>query len=327
MPRSKLSSVLIAAVVLGLLVTGCGPAAQQSSTKQTANVAYAGSLQLVNDNYVSPAFTKVTGLAYTGRGGGSFGVANLISSGEIQPNVFESVGNAPIAGLEPKFTSWSVGFAATPLVLAYSPQSPFASRLKAIADGQKPMTDLFSLMAQPGFHLGRTNPETDPQGQAFIIMLKLAAQKYNLPAGTVDKIIGSVDNPNQIFAETALISRLEAGQLDASSAFLPQAVQRKLAYITLPDEINQGNPALAASYATQSVTLKNGKSVKGTPLVLYITTLGGTPDPQAGVSFVKYLLSPAGLKLYHDQGYVLLPKAVINGDNNAIPPDIKSELQ
>ena len=220
-----------------------------------------------------------------------------------------------------------MGFAATPLVLAYSPQSPFASRLKAVADGQKPLKDLFTLMAQPGFHLGRTNPETDPQGQAFIIMLKLAARKYNLPAGTVDKIIGADDNPRQIFAETALVSRLEAGQLDASSAFLPQAVQRKLAYITLPDDINQGNPDLAAEYATQSVTLQDGKTVKGTPLVLYITTIGNTPDPQAGVSFVKYLLSPAGLKIYHDMGYVLLPKAVITGDSNAIPQEIKSELQ
>lgn len=326
MTRSKFFSILAVAAVLGAVLTGCGPAAQQS-TQQTASVAYAGSVQLVNDQYVSPAFTKATGIAYTGRGGGSFGIANLISSGEITPNVFESVGNAPIVGLEPKFTTWSVGFASTPLVVAYSPQSPFAPQLNAIADGQKPLEDLFTLMTQPGFHLGRTNPETDPQGQAFIIMLKLAAKKYNLPAGTVDKIIGSVDNPKQIFAETALDSRLEAGQLDACSAFLPQAVQLKMAYITLPDDINQGNPDLSATYASESVVLKSGKTVKGTPLVLYVTTINGTPDQTAGVAFVKYLLSPPGLAIYQDKGYVLLNKSVRTGDVNAIPTDISSELK
>ncbi|MDA8335789.1 MAG: extracellular solute-binding protein [Peptococcaceae bacterium] len=323
MAGSKLFPILIAAVAVGAVVTGCGPA---PAARQTADVAYAGSLQLVNSKYIHPAFTKATGSNYRGRGGGSLGLANQIKAGEIHPNVFESVGNAPIEGLEPRYTTWSVGFAATPLVLAYSPQSPYASRLKAIADGQKPLVDLFALMEQPGFHLGRTNPETDPQGQAFIIMLKLAAEKYRLPAGTVDKIIGTVNNPKQIFAETALESRLEAGQLDACSAFLSQAVQRKLAYIKLPDDINQGNPELAASYASQSVTLKNGKVVKGSPLVLYVTTIGGTPDQRAGVSFVKYLLSPAGLKTYQDQGYTLLPKKEVKGDVNAIPADIKSEL-
>lgn len=331
---SLLISTSLIIIILVISLSGCSGQNQTGSNvpatyskKETANVAYAGSLQLVNDSYIGPAFTQATDIQYIGRGGGSFGIANLISSGEIQPNVFESVGNAPISGLEPEFTDWSVGFAATPLVLAYFPQSPFASQLQAVADGQKPLQDLFTIMSEPGFHLGRTNPETDPQGQAFIIMLELAARKYNLPPDTVDKIIGSEDNPQQIYAETALISRLEAGQLDASSAYLPEAVQRKLHYITLPDEINQGNPGLGSTYAAESITLKNGKTIKGTPMVVYITTISDTSDIQAGISFVKYLLSPAGLNIYKKEGYLVLPEPVIESENNAIPPDIKSELR
>jgi len=88
-----------------------------------------------------------------------------------------------------------------------------------------------------------------------------------------------------------------------------------------------GNPALASTYASQSVTLKNGQIIKGTPLVLYVTTIGGTPDQGAGVSFVKYLISPAGLRTYQKMGYVLLSKPVLKGDVNAIPTAIKSELR
>ena len=332
--RKSASLVVSIAAIAGLIITimGSGSARAGTGAGQTAYVAYAGSLSLVNDRYLGPAFKKGTGFDYQSRAGGSFGVANLIKAGEIQPNVFESVGLAPIAkNLEPRFTTWSVGFASQPLVVAYSPQSPFASRLNAIAAGQKPLASLFTLMTRKDFHLGRTNPQTDPQGQAFIIMLKLAAKKYGLPPGTVEKIIGSINNPEQIFAETALVSRLEAGQLDASSAFLPQAIQRHLKYIKLPDGINMGSPAMARVYSAQSVTvaMKGGgsKTFKGTPLVLYVTTITGTPDQKAGVSFVRYLLSPAGKKIYKQHGYYLLSKPVVAGDSNAVPQEIKAELR
>lgn len=320
-------------VIAGLMdsVLDIGSAMAGTGAGQIAYVAYAGSLTLVNDRYLAPAFKRDTGFNYQSHAGGAFGVANLIKAGEIQPNVFISVGLAPIATLEPKFTSWSAGFASQPLVVAYSPRSPFASQLNAIAAGQKPLAALFTLMARKGFHLGRTNPQTDPQGQAFIIMLKLAAKKYGLPHGTVEKIIGQINNPAQIFAETALVSRLEAGQLDACSAFLPQAIQRNLKYIKLPDAINLGNPAMAHAYDTQSVTvaMKNGgsKTFKGTALVLYMTTISGTPHQKAGVSFVKYLLSPAGKKIYQQHGYQLLSKPVVAGDSNAVPQEIKAELR
>ncbi len=322
--------VVAIAAIVGLMVGVLGSGSAIAGTEQIANVAYAGALTIVNDRYLGPAFQKATGFGYQSHAGGAFGVANLIKAREIQPNVFESVGQAPITGLEPKFTTWSVGFATNPLVVAYSPQSPFAPQLEAIADGQRPLSDLFFLMTRKGFHLGRTDPRTDPQGQAFIIMLKLAAKKYNLPAGTVDKIIGPVNNPKQIFAETALDSRLEAGQLDACSAFLPQAVQRNLKYIKLPDEINLGNPAMNSSYAAQSVTvhMKNGETttIKGANLVLYVTTIGDTPNQKAGVAFVKYLLSPAGKAIYLQSGYKWLRKPVVAGDRNAIPKEIKAEL-
>ncbi len=328
--RNSLPLVVAIAAIVGLIVGVSGSGRALAGSEQIANVAYAGALTIVNDRYLGPAFQKATGFGYQSHAGGAFGVANLIKAGEIQPNVFESVGQAPIAGLEPKFTTWSVGFATNPLVVAYSPQSPFAPQLEAIAAGHRPLSDLFFLMTRKGFHLGRTDPRTDPQGQAFIIMLKLAAKKYNLPAGTVDKIIGSVNNPKQIFAETALDSRLEAGQLDACSAFLPQAVQRHLKYIKLPDEINLGNPAMTSSYAAQSVTIpmKNGETttIKGANLVLYVTTIGDAPNQKAGVAFVKYLLSPAGKAIYLQNGYEWLGKPVVAGDRNAIPKEIKAEL-
>lgn len=326
-----------------LLLTGCGSPAPLSSPGSAAHnaatgrkaaaggksgvadVAYAGSLQLVNDQFVGPAFSRATGIAYRGRGGGSFGVAHLIASGEIQPNVFESIGTGPMAALGSRFADWAVGFAGSPLVVAYSPESPFAPQLRAIAEGRRPLRDLFLLMENPRFHLGRTNPQTDPQGQAFVFMVRLAQKRLGLPPGAANRILGGVENPRQIFSEEGILSRLQAGQLDASSAFLPEAVQRRLPYIALPPSINLGDPGFASLYATQSLRLDSGRTVRGAPLEVYVAALKGNPDPGAGIAFAKFLLSKTGEGIYRREGY-LLTRPVLWGRRSAIPGQILSAL-
>jgi molybdate/tungstate transport system substrate-binding protein len=290
-------------------------------------VAYAGSLANLNEKVIGPAFTKAKGYAYQGRGAGSTALAQEIKSGEISPNVFESVGGKPIESLEPKFTSWYVQFASSPIVVAYNPASKYASQFAAIASGAKPLADLFTLMATPGFKLGRTDPNLDPQGVAFIEMLMLAQKQYKLPSSIVTTIIQgqpSSANSATIFDETALEPRLQAGQLDASSAYLSQAIQLHLHYITLPSSLNLGDPALAAQYKTVSFKLANGELQTGKPLSLCITTIG-TKDQAAADAFVAYVLSQPGLARHKQGGYTLLtPKAF--GNTSAVPATIKSEL-
>jgi hypothetical protein len=61
----------------------------------------------------------------------------------------------------------------------------------------------------------------------------------------------------------------------------------------------------------------------GSPQVIDITTIG-TPTP-AGIAFVKYTLSPAGLAQYKAGGFTVLTPTVF-GDSSAVPAAIKSEL-
>ncbi len=327
----RLIALACTAILAGTVV-GCGSipsgstfgGAAPSGHAGTANVAYAGSLQLLNNKTIGPTFARATGFSYEGRGGGSFGLSNEIVAGEIAPNVFESVGAGPIQPLMPKLTRWYVQFASSPIVVAYNPKTPYASELAAIAKGQKPLAALFSLMEQPGFLLGRTNPQTDPQGQAFYEMVELAQSQFHLPAETVTKVLGSPDNPSQVFAETTLESRLQAGQLYAASAFLSQAIQLHLPYITLPAEMNFGDPALASEYAAASLDLGSGHVVHGVPLVLDITTVGGQ-DAQAADSFVAYTLSPAGRRAMQAAGYTLLQPTVF-GSRSAVPKGVLGDL-
>jgi molybdate/tungstate transport system substrate-binding protein len=312
------------------MLAGCGSSAGGNGGGSGAgpvSVAYAASLTNLNEKVIGPAFTKATGHAYTGRAGPSKGLSKEIAAGLIIPDVFESIGGKPIEALEPKFTRWYIQFAASPLVVAYNPKNKYASQFKAIATGHKPIADLFKLMERPGFKLGRSDPNLDPQGEAFILMLMLAQAQYHLPANTVTKIIGGAPasaNSPTIFDEAGLEPRLQAGQLDAASAYLPQAIQLHLPYIALPASINLGDPALKAHYATVSFKLANGQAAIGKPLVVEITTIG-TKNAAAADAFVRYVLSPAGLALHKKGGYILLTPAA-HGDMAAIPAAIRHEL-
>jgi molybdate/tungstate transport system substrate-binding protein len=306
-------------------------AASPSSSAQvsgTANVAYASSLEFLNENVVKPAFTAATGAGYSGTGNASGTLESDIASGEISPNVFESVGSDNITPLEPKFTSWYIPYAGTSMVIAYNPKSKYASEFKAYADGSKPLSSLFSTLLQtPGLKLGRTDPNTDPQGRDFIYMLELAQKYYNLPADTVSKILGTADfgssSSSEIYAESSLDSTLESGQLDASSAFITQAIELHLDYIPLPPQINLASAALASTYATATVKLTNGMTKSGSPQVIDITAIG-TPTP-AATAFIAYTLSPAGLAQYKAGGFTLITPTVV-GDKSAVPASIASEL-
>jgi len=337
----RLHTGLIALACLGLTAAGCsssgsggsGNAGGGNATPSgTANVAYAASLTYLNEKVFGPAFASATGDKYQGTAGPSDGLSAEIAAKTIFPNVFISVGGKSIESLGSKFTKWYVQYASTSIVVAYNPNSKYAPQFNAIASGKKPISDLYRLMEQPGFQLGRTDPNTDPQGRAFIYMLELAQMKYHLPKDTVTKILGgplASAKSTQIFEEAALDSRLQAGQVDAASAYLSQAKQLHLHYITLPPDINLGDASFADNYAKASITItdSSGKDTKtGSPLTLDITTISGAKDAAAGNAFVAYVLSPAGRSLYAKQGgYTLLPPT-LTGPASAVPASIRKEL-
>lgn len=334
--RGARIGALIAFASLGLAAAGCGSSSPSTSgsgssrPSGTVNVAYAASLQFLNEKVVGPAFTKAEGFKYSGTGAASGTLESEIASGEIHPNVFESVGGDNVTPLFPKFTKWYVQYAGTSMVVAYNPNSKYASEFNAIKSGSKPLKDLFTLMEQPGFKLGRTDPNIDPQGRDFVEMLELAQSQYHLPKNTVTKILGgpagSSTSP-EIYAESSLDSTLQSGQLDAASAFITQATELHLDYIPLPPAINLGDFALADQYAKATVTItppgKSPTTKSGGPQVIDITIIG-KPTP-AAIAFVKYTLSQAGQAQYKAGGFTLLTPAV-TGPTSSIPAAVRSEL-
>jgi len=330
------AAVLLVAV-MAVVLAGCGSGPPASPTgagtitsaarrSGTANVAFAGSLLRLDNQVLGPAFTAATGYGYQGRGAGSDALAQEVRAGEITPGVFESIGSAPIKALPAALTDWYVPLASSPLVIAYDPHAPDAAVFRAASSGRPAaLRRMFEAMAAPGFRLGRTDPATDPQGQALVMMVELAQRQLGLPAAIVDGVLGpgarhGGGRSSQIFAETALDAALAAGEVDAASAFLSQAVQLHLPYVALPATFDFGDPADASQYATASVTVPGPTpgtttTVHGAPLVVDATLLRqptlSPADRAADAAFLAYLLSPAGRRATAAAGYHLLVPSLV----------------
>lgn len=273
--------------------------------KPILRVAYAGSMGAVMDKGLGPAFAKKHGVEYQGMGQGSYGLARLIAAKRLRADVFVAITPGPIkvvrsSGLIHK----AEPVASTQMVIAYSPKSPHAAQFEAAAAGKRAW---YTVLERRDMRFGRTDPATDPQGRNIVLAMQLAQIYYEQP-GLVRKILGSPENPKQVFTEPSLLSRLEAGQIDASSGYLSAVVSHHLPYIKLPDEVNLSNPAMAARwYAKAGFELKrpNGKSGKVTvqPLVFYAAALENASNGGAAAEFVRFLTGETGQKILARFGY------------------------
>src|SRR5258708_15559141 len=284
---------------VGILATSAAQAAE------VFRVAYAGSMGVVMDRFIGPAFAKANEVEYQGIGQGAYCLARQLEGRLLQADVFVAITPGPVdivkkAGM----IGPAVPVASTQMVVAYSPNSKFVPDFEAAAQGKK---NWYEVLQASGLRFGRTDPATDPQGQNIIFTMLLAENFYKRP-GLADKILGGYQNPQQIFTEPSLLSRLEAGQIDGSSGYLSATRSHHLPYIELPDEINLSNPAMEAAWYKNvefSITLPGGKvaTLNTQSLVFYATVLKDTKQPALAQKFVEFLQSPHGQKLVDDNGY------------------------
>jgi molybdate/tungstate transport system substrate-binding protein len=294
-------------VVLAVLISLAAPliGANSAQAADVLRVAYAGSMGAVMDQFIGPAFAKANGVEYQGIGQGSLALARQLEGRLLQADVFVPITPGPIDILKKAgMIGAAVPVASTQMVIAYSPKSRFVTDLEAAAQGKK---NWYEVLQTPGLRFGRTDPATDPQGQNIIFAMLLAQSFYKQP-GLADKILGGYQNQQQIFAEPSLLSRLEAGQIDASSGYLSATISHHLPFIALPDEINLSNPDMDAKwYKTVqfTITLPSGKqsTLNTQPLVFYAAVLKDSRQSTLAEKFVQFLQSPEGQKLFADNGY------------------------
>ncbi len=111
-----------------------------------------------------------------------------------------------------------------------------------------------------------------------------------------------------------LLALLEVGELDYIFTYRSVALQHKLNFITLPDEINFKKPELSEFYRRASVRL-TGKTREtfvtrvGEPIVYGVTIPKNAPNPELAEAFLAFLLNA-------DKGGAILQQ---NGQASVVP--------
>ena len=323
---------LIPFVIIGLyLVHLLGDVSSATGTATGGNqdkvfVMYAGSLVKIFEDVVGPAFQSESGYPYVGEGKGSVQISNLVKDGFRTPDVFVSAGTVPITRLmnttPTPLVDWLLKFGSAEIVIAYSPNSPHFEDLERARTGEIPW---YEVVSQDGFKVGRTDPELDPQGYYGIITAELANRYYN-DSSIKDKIFGDDRNPKQIFPEETLKTVLETGALDAVIAYKHEAISRDLPYITLPKEINLGDPTYSNYYKHANYTLQaDQKTIYGEPVDFSITIPKTVRNIDGAISFVNFVISKNGSQLLESQG--LNPINITSeGNTDRIPLYIKESI-
>jgi len=314
-------------LLMGMLLAACGSGSTPTSTvapKSKVSVAYAGSLVNLMEKKVGPAFTQATGYPYVGEGKGSSALANEIKGKLSFPDVFISaspaVNTTLMGAANGNYVSWYAPFIRSSLVIGYNPNGKFAADFRAVSSGSK---SWYQVLEEPGIRIGRTDPALDPKGVRTIIMTELAQTYYNQP-GLSSKILGASSNTGQIFPEEELVARLTSGQLDAGFFYLNEATDASIPYVTLPTQINMGDPTLNSTYARATYTdPKTGAVTKGSAIVYTITVLNSSKNQAGAIAFVQFLFSSQGQVFFTNDGLsAVTPK--VSGDATAVPSQLQS---
>jgi molybdate/tungstate transport system substrate-binding protein len=262
----------------------------RASNRGTVKTLFAGSLVAYMEHNFRPSFERATGYGFQGFGGGSTELANEIKGGVRQGEVFLSAAAAADHALEGpangSWVSWYSSFMATPLELAYNPQSSFGQQIRA----GKPW---YQVLTEPGIRVGRTDPKLDPKGLLTSEAIATAAKRTHEPA------LLRGESHFETFPETGLVGRMQAGQLDAGFFYAVEAKSAKLTTVPLTP---------VYKYAEYSVTILNHAS-----------------DPAGAAALIHYLLNRARTFTLNKNG-LNATKPRFAGSRRAVPAGLRATV-
>ena len=279
-----------AGTLVAVFAGSAGSGATAAKGSGAVDVLYCGSFLDLMQQRIGPAFHAATGYTVSGFSAGSTSLASEIKGETQVGDVFISASPSVNASLEGAANGGWVSsydeFGKSPLVLGYNPGSKYAKRLQTMP--------WYDVVNRKGFLLGRTDPATDPKGVLAVDALKGVSSNYDIPA-----LATLATETSDIFAETALVGELQAGQLDAGFFY--------------------GVEAAAANIKTVPLI--------GTKLAGFYTVavLNRAPHEVAAKAFVEFLLSASGQKILEKNGVSpISPAKVFRG--SATTGDVTTTL-
>jgi molybdate/tungstate transport system substrate-binding protein len=213
----------------------------------------------------------------------------------------------------PANATWYLGFVSNEITFAYTSRSKGATGLTA--------ANWYKVLAEPGVHIGRSNPAADPSGYQILQMMQLAGGYYHQP-GLSDSVLKNSPAASVAETETSLISALQSGQIDYLAIYKSTAQEEHLKYIALPPQINLSDPAMAAEYAKVSIHAGSLGTLTSKPIIYGLTIPTSAPNAALGQKFISFVLGPQGQAIMRSNGFVIISPALANPQDK-VPASIK----
>ncbi len=219
--------------------------------------------------------------------------------------------------LIPKYTGWYIQFATNKLVIAFTKSSKYAEEINA--------QNWYEVLQRPRVEFGFSNPNLDPCGYRTRLMFKLAQKYYDIP--NLSKKLVSICPPNNVKPKAIqLVAALQSGELDYAFEYLSVAKQNKLEYVELPPQLNFGDLKYEKFYSQAVLTLEDGKSVFGKPIVYGVTIPKNAPHKKLAQKFLAFLIGKEGKEIFEKNGQppIALKSNVSPGQ---LPIDVEKVFQ
>jgi molybdate/tungstate transport system substrate-binding protein len=251
----------------------------------------------------------------------------------------------PESGLP--YAKWSVIFATNKMALAYTDKSRFASEVNA--------QNWFDIIDRPGVRLGLSDPRFDANGYRALMTVKLAESYYDQPdlfaktfggvfrvpvraTGTADdstitvpEILETKSGSHVILRpySVSLLPLLSTGDVDYAFEYESVIRQHGLKYVSLPPEIDLGDPVYATDYGKVTVKLDYQRfatvrpEFAGEPIRYGATIPSNAAHPEQAALLLAYLLGPEGQRIMA-QNYQAMITPALTDDLADLPEAVRA---
>ncbi|MBN1532024.1 MAG: tungstate ABC transporter substrate-binding protein WtpA [Spirochaetes bacterium] len=316
---NRILIVILSIVITSLPVVSCGNASHESGK---IIVFHAGSLSTPLAAIKKEYEARNSGVEILLEASGSIQAARKITDLKKPCDIIASADYRVIDKyLIPLYADWNIKFAGNRMVLCYTEHSRYA--------GEITEKNWFHILKKRGVTWGHSDQNLDPCGYRALMVIQLAERFYKMP-GLYAGLLANRPVENIRPKSVELISLLQTGHLDYAWEYLSVAVQHKLPYISLPDEINLGNYRFNGKYSTATVSVTGERpgsliTMKGESCTYGITILKNSHNRKAAIEFLAYLLDPeGGLTIFEKMGQPPISPCHVRDDavKNAIPSEL-----
>ncbi len=259
---------------------------------ESLRIACAGSLEAVVRDDLIPTFKRVSGCRALATGGASRALARAIRDGALVADVFlsadpEVIEAELLVADVAACALWYVTFATNSMVLAVG------SRAQRLHDGQahptaEQLARFLRQCREAGLGLGRSDPESDPQGYRALLAMQLV-ERSACASGLTKEVLGEPRNPQQVFAAGEIVPLLQRDELDLALVYQSHAIEEDLPFLSLPEEANLGSPEHAGDYEKALYRCADGTEYRGRPVTYAAALVGGPPSLGAAAAFLVFL--------------------------------------